>query len=250
MENQVNYAERMVGAKPFGISQASKRTIETVSEAEIFAKLEAAKNEERGVFNYKGFTFSQRIDMEKKDEHHQTWFDKHTQRYGYAPHISRLMLGSYCSENNLKINMIGDYVTNEYASMMAHKMLEEKGLKESTLEIAEEATKQALCFKALKESDGTKELTTENTKELHSKANLLSQYLTKENIHVLDDKNFMKLAYKNIARREDCCNMLSKSNTQHLVKLNHEELSQENEKSLSHERSIGKNKDRDFELSI
>jgi nucleoside-triphosphatase THEP1 len=249
MENQVDYAERMAGAKPFGISQASKRTIETVSETEIFAKLEAAKNEERKTVLYEECSLSDCVMLDKRASDYKECIETHTQRYGYAPHVSRSMLVAYCGENDLKISMVGDYVTNEYASMIAHNKMESNGIREFSVEIAEEAIKQALCFKALKESDGIKELTPENVKELHNKAGIISGHLTKENMHVLDDKKFMQLAYKNV-NGDGTRQSLSDVGIQHLVKQDHNDISRQTEQSKGAEMSIEASKSRGFEVSI
>jgi hypothetical protein len=246
MENQVNYAERVIEARIPEISQASKGII---SEVEIFAKLEAAKDEERKPFVYEESSLSDCVMLYKKASDYKECIEIHTQKYGYAPHISRLMLVAYCGEVNLNISTVGDYVTNEYASMVAHRKMESTRISEFTTEIAEEAIKQSLCFKALKESNDVKELTPENTKELHNKAEIISAHLTKENIHVLDNKNFMQLAYKNVSG-DGAGQSLFAADIQHLVKQNHNDISRQIEQSKGDEISIETNRSHDFEISI
>jgi nucleoside-triphosphatase THEP1 len=217
------------------------------SGTEIFAKLEAAKLTKKEAFQYTGSTFAERRILAQTASYYKEWVETHTQKYGYAPHISRPMLVAYCGENNLKLHILGDYVTNEYASMLVHQKIKEKAPEESGLEISEAAAKQALCFKALKDVSGIRELTPEAIKKLHNKAEAISSHLTKENIHVLDDKNFTLLAYEKIGGKE-MENAFSKTNIEHLIKLNHKDMTRQNE--FSREKScLEINKVHNFEIS-
>jgi hypothetical protein len=209
----------------------AEKEIKSFSETEIFARLEAAKLVERKSPKYTDSTFAERMILAKNMPDYKEWVETHRQRHGYAPHISRPMLVAYCGENNLKLHISGDYVTNEYASMLVHQKIKEKGLGESTLEISEAAAKQALCFKALKDVSGIEELTHETMRKLHNKAETISSRLAKENIHVLDDKNFMLLAYKNIGEKE-IGNAFSEINVEHLIKLNHKDMVRQSGSSI------------------
>lgn len=163
---------------------------------------ENMKQEERPSLPYEGATLSELMTLQQGTDYYQEWSQQNIHYYGYAPHISRAMMMAYCEENNLRVNMTGDTVTNEYASLLAHRTLEERGMKTLTLDVAEESVKQALCFKVLKETHDIQDLTPDKLKTLDQQAYLLNRYVTKENLRVLENKPLMKEASQTLATQD------------------------------------------------
>ena len=71
--------------------------------------------------------------------------------------------------------------------------------------IAEPAIKQALCFKALYEAEGTAAVaaTPEKTKELDTKAGKLAAHLEKEDMRLINDEGLMQQALQSIGGDAD-----------------------------------------------
>ncbi|GHT96555.1 hypothetical protein FACS1894122_14950 [Alphaproteobacteria bacterium] len=184
MENPVKYADRTKGESK--MLEKPEMTNMSASD-DFFKKLDAAKDDQIAKYPYEGSTVADYMILDKRAHCYDELFTQHKEEHGYAPYISKTMVMAHAYEHNLKMEFYDDSTSHEYASMLVQRSLDAKNLKEPTLAILEDSIKQALCFKALYESNNVGELTSEKTKELHLKAAVLSEHITKENLHVLDN---------------------------------------------------------------
>jgi hypothetical protein len=167
------------------------------SETAFFQKLEKAKNDPIIKRIYRGSTVADRMILDKRSAGYEERRSGYKEKFGYTPYVSQSMLVAYCMEHGIKIEFFDDSSPKEYASMLAQRQINAAGLKEPTVEIAESCIRQALCFKALHDADGSGSSgkpTPEKVAELDAKASILAEHIAKENLHVLNDKKLMREA--------------------------------------------------------
>jgi hypothetical protein len=176
------------------IPQTSLKETPLSPEAAFFKKLEEAKGDQGKKMPYRGSTVADRMILDKRSSNYEEWCVGYKDKFGYAPHISQSMLVAYCMEHGVKIEFFDDTASKEYASMLAQKQIDAAGLKEPTLEIAESCIRQTLCFKALHKEGDSEKLTPEKIAALDAKASVLAEHITKENLHVLNDRKLTQEA--------------------------------------------------------
>jgi hypothetical protein len=123
--------------------------------------------------------------------------------------------------------------------MLAQHKIDAAKLSEPTVEIIEAVAKQSLCFKALQNASGERELTQETVQQLHEKASILTTRLTKENIHVLDEAKIMKefLAIDvQQAKSEYAIVSLTSKNCDRIVNLNRLDIIMERQSQIQQNR--------------
>ncbi len=163
--------------------------------SELFAKLEAAKD--KNYANNNGIHFIlESLVIDKKEYNHKENMKEHLKDFGYAQHVSKSTVYAFCEAYDLSNSLNKGQLVSEYASMLVQQKLDSNGLKETKPEIVECVVKQTLCFQTLKNASdvNTKALTPELAQKLHNRASVICGYLTSENIHVLQDKEFMREA--------------------------------------------------------
>jgi hypothetical protein len=158
----------------------------------FFEKLETMKRNEP--VDYKGTTTVYHAELNKNRPDYECRRELYLANFGYAPHVSKAMLYAHCGENGIYNYLHKGDMTSEYASMIIDRKTTELNLREPTAEIIESGIRQALCFKALQRAVDLKELSGDKVKELDAKAAFLSEHLTKENVHALNDKAIMREA--------------------------------------------------------
>ena len=223
----------------------------------IFAKFEATKSDAVRKIAYEGSSVADRMVLDTNSSRYEERFEKQLSTLGYAPHVSKSMMFAYCGEKSLSNIIHSGSFSNEYASMLVQQKIGELGLQKPTLEIAEDAIKQALCFKALQETFGIQKLDHASISELHKQSSVLSEKLITENIHVLKNTGLMTEtsdALKGIEKSVDKNNfqLLSTQNIKRLIDINQMDISSEvhNPKSIELEKTHIKEEARNFEISV
>jgi hypothetical protein len=204
MENQIAYAEQMKGKS-------------NSAEINFFQKLEKARRNFK--FTYKGSTVADRIVLDKNAYAHDERYADYIKKFGCAPSVTKSMMFAYCGENNVANTIHSGTVAHEYASIIAREKMAKAGMQKINLETAEDSIKQALCFRALQNSLGIKELTLEHVEKLHAQAALLKNYITKENVHVLNNENFVKEAEKYVHDKVEGAESISQTYIQRIVEV-------------------------------
>jgi hypothetical protein len=223
--NQVNQASRgsFISKKCMEnqLAYAAKIAEKSSPEEDFFKKLGAARRDRARSPVYGGSTVADRMVLGKNAYKYEERFADHFSKFGYYPHVSKSMMFAYCGENGLHNGIHSGLVANEYASILVHREMQ----KNPSLEIIENAIKQALCFKALQNASGLKELSCENIAALHGKASVLAGHITKENLHVLNDRNLMKTAVNSIKFEKSSPLFLSSINR--LAEVNHSDIAKQ-----------------------
>jgi len=204
-------AKQKALAAPHLVSKVEQNVKDaSVSQNDIFAKLEAAKDKSYSNNNATQL-ISESLMMDKKGHDYKENMKEHKKDFGYAQHVSKPTVYAFCEGYDVSSTLHKGESAQEYASMLVQQKLNSQGLQEATPEIVESAVKQALCFQALKNAYdiNTKELTHESVQELHKKAEILANNLTSENIHVLQDKGLMKEVSEKISvsQKEELSNV-------------------------------------------
>jgi thymidine kinase len=148
---------------------------------EFSSKLEKAKTVPIQI-NYNWETVTDKINAYKNDP-----------AYCEKP-VNFAMVAAYSCMHGIGKEIRFSGITDEYASMLVKKTMEQRGLSgEPSLEIIETAIKQALCFEALKlaQNNGSRELSLEKAKGLDITAELLSERLHHEDTHLLNSKELL-----------------------------------------------------------
>jgi hypothetical protein len=199
------------------------------------------------------------IESEKKDSLYMLSSEIHKKTEGYALHASNSMLNNYLSSHG--IEMQSQEHIYKYASILVQKAIDEQNLKEVPTELIESSIKQAVCFEALKQATSNKELTPESVNILHSKAQILSEKLTDENIRILNNKELMIEANSLIQADGISSKSLPIAKTEQIVMAHESDVAYErskeispikeleNSKKIELERTPIKDLSRDFEIS-
>ena len=107
-----------------------------------------------------------------------------------------------------------------------------------------------MCFQALKKAEGIRELTPELIQELHNRASITCGYLTSENIHVLQNKEFMKEAGSKIpaTQKEE----LSNAYVERIIDVHNSDTRKESllQKESQQEQQKQVDKSKGFEISM
>jgi hypothetical protein len=188
MENQVAYANKM-------------KEKSNSAEANFFQKLENMKTNR--ISNYGGNNVAHFMDINRKREDYELRNEVYLNNFNYAPHVSKSMIYAYCGKHNLNFDLNKGDLTFEYASIIAHQKMSESESKELSVEMAHESIKQALCFQAFKKAENITDLSHEKIQQLSAKAEILSEHLSPENIHILNDKKIMREAFSAIKDKDD-----------------------------------------------
>lgn len=248
MENQVNYAESVKAGKiqshNYSLNKAApifreSQFLQRISEMKIFKQ----ENEfEKLISLPKPKEF---IESEQKDSLYILSSGIHKKTEGYALHVSNSMLNNYLFSHGIEIQ--SQEHIYKYASILVQKEVGEQNLKEVPTDLIESSLKQAVCFEALKNASGNKELTPEAVNILHSKAEILSEKLNDENIRILNNKELMKEANSVISIDSSAPSLLPERSEQ--IMMAHEsDVSYERSKEISQAKELEKSKE--FELSM
>jgi ATP-dependent exoDNAse (exonuclease V) alpha subunit len=183
LENQIQYAQRR--KQNLSISVLS-------SSVEFFRKLEEGKQYPMEKATYDGSTVADRMVLDRRGFDYERKFAQHLDQFGYGSHVSKSMMYAYCGEKGLYNGIHSGTLANEYASVLVQRKMEVAGMKKPTLEIVEDSIKHALCFQALKNASGIRELTSDDVLKLHFEASILAERISKENLHILNDDRLMR----------------------------------------------------------
>jgi nucleoside-triphosphatase THEP1 len=246
MENQVNYAERI------NVEKASELARAVLEKNDIFARLEAAKIDVIRKIRYEGSSVADCMIRDKNSYGYEERFKKQLAISGYAPYVSKSMMFAYCGKKSLSNSIHSGNFANEYAGILVQRKIEELGPEKLTLNIVEDAIKQALCFKALQEASGTPIFGNAPIIELHRQSLFLSEKITSENIHILKNKDFMK-EIADVLKRADFSSQpsLSQRDIDRLASVNQADITSrlQNQKSAEPEKNPVKERSGDFEIS-
>ena len=214
MEKQVDYAERVL-EKNFGMSYDA-----------FISELESAKLEPVTI-NYNWETVADKIKNAKSDPNYQEKLKEHEKQHGYPNYVDRAMVAAYSAMHGIDKQLRFAGVTDEYASMLVQKFMEQdKVNEEPTLEIIEKSIKQTLCFEALKiaKTGGERALSPNSAIEFDKAADLLARRLSDQDMHLLNDKNLMKKASEALSLSNEYVASTNKLSLEHLVDLNQKEI--------------------------
>jgi hypothetical protein len=220
-------------------------------ETVLLRKLEGAKNDQVTKRPYRGSTVADRMFLDKRSSNYNEWCSGYKDKFGYAPHVSQSMLVAYCMEHGVKIEFFDDSSSKEYASMLAQKQIDAAGLKEPTLEITESCIKQTLCFKALHETEDSKRLNPEKIATLDAKATVLTEHITKENLHVLNDKKLMREAFATVDPKSVKENALTSKDLTRIAEINSRDIDMAGQSQIHKMKELEQAKiDRSYDLDM
>jgi hypothetical protein len=210
----------------------------------FFEKLEAAKGDPIKKPVYDGSTVADRMVLDKRIDGYERNYANHVEKFGYAPHVTKSIMLAYCGEKGIYNSIHSGTAAQEYASMLVQQKLDATGLKEPTFEMTESAVRQALCFKALQNASGTTKPTINEAAQLHVKASILAEHLTKENLHVLNNDKLMKEAAQTVSDKGNDTQSLGIKNTFRLLDVNRSDnimitQAREAQKAIESEKSYG-----------
>lgn len=132
------------------------------------------------------------------DDSYKLVLEMSEKKYGYKQYISQSMINHYILEHDLNIKR-NDYMS-KYASLLIQDKIDQK--QEITPEMVVSSIKEVVCFEVLKEAAQklNYEIQTEQSmNDLQAKAQVLANFISDKNAHILNDKTFMIRALKDLS---------------------------------------------------
>ncbi|MDR2781482.1 MAG: AAA family ATPase [Holosporaceae bacterium] len=221
MENQVNYEKNEAVLKEIGAMKIARNP---------FSRLIPATGEF--------------IKSEQSNSLYKLSLEAHRKVEGYGLYVSSAMLDNYVGSKGIEMDTKEQIY--KYASILVQKTVDEQNLKAVSPELLESCIKRAICFEALMQASGKKELTPKMVDILHNRALILSDKLTDNNIRVLNDKSLMERA--NSAIHVENASSLSPVQKEQIIDAQVRELNHERQREISQMKELEKSKN--FEIGM
>jgi nucleoside-triphosphatase THEP1 len=239
MENQVNYGKNeAVRLSDFEL----RANLQNTKEIEFFQEIGGMKIA-NSPFSRLIPAAGEFIKSEQSNSIYKLSLEAHRKVEGYGLYIGSAMLDNYVGSKGIEMDT-KEHIY-KYASMLVQKTVDDQNLKEASPKLLETCIRRAVCFEALMQASGKEELTPKMVDILHSKAQILSDKLTDDNIRVLNDKSLMERA--NSVIHVEHISSLSPAQKEQIIDTQTRELNHERQKEISQMQELERS--RNLELS-